>query len=207
MSHGEDMMPDQLRYLVYRPKNFRDLAETDLGRAIWSYLKEHDNQIRMETATLLERAAVEPLAAGLVAEFGEDVADDRTKQMIGHMVRQVMEALGYMPDRSALRITRPSLFTSGTTYRPMGSDPRAMKITREQREAWVKNTKNSAFNVWLNKQVRDENGDLLLDRLYAVAKKYGIEKRYDNLNPGQQRMNIGVQLRKLVDPKEYEAKA
>ncbi|MBZ9795595.1 hypothetical protein [Mesorhizobium sp. ES1-4] len=198
-------MPDQLRNLAYRPQNFRDLAETDLGRAIWSYLKEHDNQIRMETATLLERAAVEPLAAGLVAEFGEDISDDRTKQMIGHMVRQVMEALGYEIARTALRITRPSLFTSGTTYRPVGSDPRSMKITREQREAWVKNTKHSAFNVWLNKQVRDENGDLLLERLYAVAKKYGIEKRYDKLNPGQQRMNIGVQLRKLVDPKEYEA--
>lgn len=59
------------------------------------------------------------------------------------------------------------------------------------------------IQLWLNKQVRDENGALLLDRLYAIAKKYGIEKRYDNLNPGQQRMNIGVQLRKLVEPKEY----
>lgn len=197
-------MIDQFDDLEYRPQNFRDLAETEFGRALWSYLKQHDNLIRMVTATLLERAAVEPLAAGLVAEFGEDVSDDRTKQMIGHMVRQVMEALGYEPDRSALRITRPSLFTSGTTYRLVGSGPRAMKITRQQRDAWVKNTENSAFNVWLNKQVRDENGALHLERLYAVAKKYGIEKRYDNLNPGQQRMNIGVQLRKLVDPKEYE---
>lgn len=200
-------MPAQLEHLKYRPQNFRDLAETELGKELWSYLKQHDNQIRMETATLLERAAVEPLAAGLVAEFGEYIADDRVKQMIGHMVRQIMEALGYDTDRSALRITRPSLFTSGTTYRPVGGGPRTMKITREQREAWVKNTKNSAFNVWLNKQVRDESGALQLDRLYAVAKKYGIEKRYDSLNPGQQRMNIGVQLRKLVDPKEYEATA
>ncbi|MER8917713.1 hypothetical protein NKI32_28350 [Mesorhizobium sp. M0761] len=200
-------MPAKLDALEYQPQNFRDLADTELGKEIWAYLKEYDNQIRMETATLLERAAVEPLAAGLIAEFGEDISDDRVKQMIGHMVRQVMFALGFEPERSALRITRPSLFTSGTTYRLVGSDPRTMKITREQREAWVKNTKNSAFNVWLNKQVRDENGDLLLERLYAVAKKYGIEKRYDKLNPGQQRMNIGVQLRKLVDPKEYEAKA
>ncbi|RUV37536.1 hypothetical protein [Mesorhizobium sp. M7A.F.Ca.MR.148.00.0.0] len=199
-------MREDLKQLRYVPQNFRDLAETELGKELWSFLKHRDNLIRMETATLLDRAAVEPLAAGLVAEFGEEVSDDRVKQMIGHMVRQVMAALGYRPDRSALRITRPSLFTSGTTYRQEGSDPReAMKITKEQREAWIKNTKNSAFNVWLNQQVRDENGILVLDRLYAVARKYRIEKRYDNLNPGQQRMNIGVQLRKLVDPKEYES--
>ncbi|MHB9446444.1 hypothetical protein ACYG9R_06685 [Mesorhizobium sp. RSR565B] len=199
-------MSTDLGQLRYVPQNFRDLAETDLGKELWSFLKRSDNLIRMETATLLDRAAVEPLAAGLVAEFGEEVADDRVKQMIGHMVRQVMAALGYKPDRSALRITRPSLFTSGTTYRLEGSEPRqVMKITKEQREAWIKNTMNSAFNVWLNQQVRDADGTLVLDRLYAVAKKYGIQKRYDNLNPGQQRMNIGVQLRKLVDPKEYES--
>ncbi|TGS19057.1 hypothetical protein EN852_001665 [Mesorhizobium sp. M2E.F.Ca.ET.209.01.1.1] len=199
-------MSNDLGQLRYVPQNFRDLAETELGKELWSFLKHRDNLIRMETATLLDRAAVEPLAAGLVAEFGEEVSDDRVKQMIGHMVRQVMAAMGYETDRSALRITRPSLFTSGTTYRPAGSGPReAMKITKEQRDAWIKNTKNSAFNTWLNKQVRDENGVLLLEQLYAVARKYGIEKRYDNLNPGQQRMNIGVQLRKLVDPKEYES--
>ncbi|TRD03774.1 hypothetical protein FJV76_14125 [Mesorhizobium sp. WSM4303] len=198
-------MTSELERLTYVPQNFRDLWETDLGKELWDFLKQHDNLIRMETATLLERAAVEPLAAGLIAEFGDEVADDRVKQMIGHMVKQIMAALGYKPDRSALRITRPSLFTSGTTYRLEGGGPKPMKISREQRDAWIKNTKNSAFNVWLNQQVRDENGNLLLDRLYAVAEKYGLEKRYDNLNPGQQRMNIGVQLRKLVDPKEYES--
>jgi hypothetical protein len=59
----------------------------------------------METATWLERAAVEPLASGLVAEFGDSVRDDRTKQMIGHMTKQIMAALGYEIDRSSLRIT------------------------------------------------------------------------------------------------------
>ncbi len=81
--------------------------------------------------------------------------------------------MGYEIDRSALRITRPSLFTSATTYRPIGSEIRSMKISREQREAGVKNTKNSPFNVWLDKQVKDESGALDLEKLYEVARRYG----------------------------------
>jgi hypothetical protein len=188
--------------LAYTPQNFRDLAEAPMGRALWDFLKRQDNLIRMETATLLERAAVEPLAQGLVLEFGDSVRDDRTKQMIGHMAKQIMAALGYEIDRSALRITRPSLFTSGTTYRRQGSQDRPMKISREQREAWVKNTKHSPFNQWLDAQIKT-NGTLDLEKLYGVARRYKIDKRYDSLNPGQQRMNIGVQLRKVVDPSEY----
>jgi hypothetical protein len=192
-----------LSKLEYAPQNFRDLAETDLGKAVWGFVKRPDNVIRMETATLLDRAAVEPLAAGLVAEFGDEVRDDRTKQMIGHMARQVMEALGYEIDRSGLRITRPSLFTSAATYRRPHRGERAMKITREQREAWVKNTANSPFNVWLDSQVKRPDGSLDLEKLYAVAARYGIDKRYDRLNPGQQRMNIGVMLRARVPEGEY----
>lgn len=195
-------MPD-LSALEYEPQNFRDLAETDLGEAIWAFLTRPDNLIRMETATLLDRAAVEPLAAGLVAEFGDQVRDDRSKQLIGHMTRQIMEALGYELDRSGLRITRASLFTSGATYRRPDRGDRSMKISRKQREAWVKNTAKSPFNVWLDGQVKRPDGTLDLERLYEVAERYGIDRRYDNLNPGQQRMNIGVMLRARVPQEEY----
>jgi len=197
-------MPD-LSGLDYDPKNFKDLAETDLGKAIWDFLKRPDNLVRMETATLLERAAVEPLAPGFVAEFGDEARDDRIKQMIGHMTRQIMEALGFEHDRNGLRITRASLFTSGAIYRRPDRPKRTMTITKEQREAWVKNTARSPFNMWLDRQVKRPDGTLDLEKLYAVARTYGIEKRYDRLNPGQQRMNIGVMLRKRVPETEYES--
>ncbi|CAO3459791.1 hypothetical protein [Azospirillum argentinense] len=197
-----DSLPD-LSDLQYDPQNFRDLAETELGEALWAFLKRPDNIIRMETATLLDRVAVEPLATGLVRRFGGEVQDDRTKQMIGHMARQLMEALNYELDRSGLRVTRPGLFASGSTYRQPGRGERPMNITREQREAWVKNTANSPFNVWLDKQVKRPDGTLDLEKLYAVARRYGVDKRYDRLNPGQQRMNIGVLLRTRVPKEDY----
>jgi hypothetical protein len=196
-------VPD-LKGLDYQPQNFRDLFETELGQEIWGFMKRPENVVRMETATFLERAAVEPLAPGLLTEFGPDVGEDRIKQMIGHMARQVMEAIGYEIERPGLRITRESLFSSAARYRKPGDDrDRSMKITREQRDAWKEKTASSPFNRWLDRKVKRPDGSLDLDQLYAVAQQYGIEKQYHHLNPGQQRMSIGIMLRKAVPETEY----
>ena len=196
-------VPD-LRALEYRSQNFRDMYETELGQEIWSFMKRPDNVVRMETATFLERAAVEPLAPGLLTEFGPDVAEDRLKQMIGHMARQIMEAIGYEIERSGLRITRESLFSTAARYRKPGEDrDRSMRITKEQREAWQEKTASSPFNRWLDAKVKRSDGSLDLDRLYAVAHEFGVMKRYDHLNPGQQRMTIGIMLRKAVPASQY----
>lgn len=108
--------PD-LKDLEYDSRHFRDVSESALGKQLWPYLKLHDNLLRMETATALRRAAVEPLAQGFIRTFGPEISQDRLKQTIGHMVRQIMEALGYELDRQGLRISQPNLFTSGTRYK------------------------------------------------------------------------------------------
>lgn len=97
------------------------------------------------------------------------------------------------------------MFTGGTSYRKADTTrDRSMKITREQREAWAKKTAQSPFNKWLNSKVRNADGSLNLDAMYALARKYGVTEEYRQLNPGQQRMNIGVKLRARVETKEYE---
>lgn len=192
--------------LRYRPDNFADLYEK-IGAPIWDFIRREDNMIRMETATFLERAAIEPLAPGLLDQFDTPINEDRTRQMLGHMVRQAMESIGYVLDRSGLRFTRENMFTGGTSYRPNDTQrDRSMKVTREQREAWAQKTAKSPFNEWLNSQVRNADGTLNLDKMYQVAKKYGVNEEYRHLNPGQQRMNIGARLRNKVDPKNYGEK-
>jgi len=200
-----DALPD-LSDLEYDAQNFRDLAEAPLGVDIWAFLKRPDNVVRMDTATFLERAAVEPLAPGLVRHFGPEIAQDRLKQMIGHMTRQIMEALGYAIDRQGLRITRESLFTSATRYKRRDENrDRSMTITREQRQAWLEKTAASPFNRWLDARVKLPDGSFDIAKLYEVAQHYGIDKRYDHLNPGQQRMTIGVMLRARVPAAEYQS--
>ena len=199
-SSAHRQLPD-LSSLVYDPQQFKNIFETEFGLAIWHFLLRPDNIIRMQTATYLERAAVEPLAPGLLAEFDKDVAEDRVKQYIGHAVRQIMEACGYHLDRQGIRITRENLFTSGSRYR---SDPeRVMFISADSRKKWLERTANSPFNSWLNRQVKSADGTLNLDKLYEVARRWHIEERYEHLNAGQIRMDIGVRLRKVVPVEEY----
>ena len=193
-----------LKALGYDAQNFSDLYNTDLGRSIWDFMKCRDSLIRMQTATLLERAAVEPLGPELLMRYWPDIAQDRVKQMIGHMARQIMLAMGYELDTKGLRITRPGIFTTAARYRQPGQiRDKTMKITAKQRAAWAEKTANSHFNQWLDSKVKRKDGTLDLKALYAVAEEYGINQKYRHLNPGQQRMNIGNRLRKEVNPSVY----
>src|SRR3954451_10655298 len=136
---------------------------------------------------------------------GQDPRDERVKQMIGHMARQIMESLGYEVDRLGMRLVRQSLFTTAARYRhPQQHRVGKMMITREQRLAWQENTARSPFNEWLDPQVKRPDGTLDLDKLYEIAKSYGITERYEHLNPGQRRMNIGIKLRTRVPKEIYE---
>jgi hypothetical protein len=101
----------------YHPQVFAETYNTPPGNALWAFMNEAENIIRMETATYLGRPAVEPLSPLLLARFGDQIRADRIKQMIGHMARQVMERLGHRLDRNGVRITRKgNMFTSATRY-------------------------------------------------------------------------------------------
>lgn len=121
-------------------------------------------------------------------------------------LRRQLEAAG-VPSRSAsdcLSAVRAYAEFRGIP-RPAPSE-RTMRVTPEQREAWAANTAAGPFNRWLDLQVRDGSGAFDLERLYALAERYGIRKRneYAHLNPGQQRMNLGNMLRRVVPESEYE---
>lgn len=103
----------------YDAGTFADIADTKLGRQLWEFLSLPETIIRMQTATFLERPAVEPLAPLLVAKFGDSIRGDRWKQLIGHMARQVMERHGYRLDAQGIRIRRGGLFSSGSRYAPV----------------------------------------------------------------------------------------
>ncbi len=111
---------------AYEPGRFSSTYETGNGADIWAFLNAPENVVRMETATYLSRPAVEPLSPILLERFGATVRDDRMKQMIGHMARQVMEAHGYVVDRSNVRTSSPgNMFASATRYKEAPSTGKA----------------------------------------------------------------------------------
>ncbi|MBK7105545.1 MAG: hypothetical protein IPH62_09700 [Ignavibacteriae bacterium] len=100
----------------YSPHQFSDLFNTPFGKDLWGFLNEHDNIIRMITASDLQRPAVEPLSEVLLSRFGKKIKDDRTKQMIGHMVRQIMEAYHYYYVSNNIKIRFGSVFNRASKY-------------------------------------------------------------------------------------------
>jgi hypothetical protein len=97
--------------------SFGDVFNADLGQELWDFLNENDNVIRMQTAAYLKRPSVEPLSPWLLQRFGDAVRQDRIKQTIGRMVRQILEHHGYRIDQQNVKITQnKNMFTSGTRY-------------------------------------------------------------------------------------------
>ncbi len=101
---------------AYDPWRFTDIANTKLGRALWLFLNERDNLLRMETASELRRPAVEAVATRLLATFGDEVRGDRVKRMIGHMTKQVMKHQGFELDSQNVRVRTGELFVRGSRY-------------------------------------------------------------------------------------------
>jgi uncharacterized membrane protein YheB (UPF0754 family) len=102
--------------MKYDPKIFIKLAKSDLGKQLWDFLNEHDNKIRMETATELKKPAVRALTNHLLKRFGEQVKEMRVKQMIGHMVKQIMDAKGFEVDQRDV-LVNDGLFNKASRYR------------------------------------------------------------------------------------------
>lgn len=102
--------------MEYNAGNFSDLAALSLGRNLWEFLNRDDNVVRMETATEFGRTAAEAVSKGLLEAFGDDVKVDRVKQMIGHMIRQIMENRGYQLASQNVKALDKRLFTKASKY-------------------------------------------------------------------------------------------
>jgi len=100
----------------YEAGRFSDLSELSLGKDLWQFLNRKDNIIRMETATELNRTAAESVSKILLDEFGDDVKVNRVKQMIGHMIRQIMESRGYQMGTQNVKVSIQRLFTKASRY-------------------------------------------------------------------------------------------
>lgn len=102
--------------MKYDAGKFSDLAELQLGKDLWKFLNKKDNIIRMETATEFGKTAAEAVSKQLVEKFGNDVRVNRVKQMIGHMIRQIMEYHGYQMGSQNVKVSIKRLFTKASKY-------------------------------------------------------------------------------------------
>ena len=104
---------------TFKPGSFIDVFDSDLGRELWDFLTRESTIERMEDASDRRRPAVEPLQELLLERFGRAVAEDRVKQMIGRMIRQVFERPGsdYELASDAIAVKDKILVTRGARYK------------------------------------------------------------------------------------------
>jgi len=102
---------------MYLPaKQFTDIAKTKLGQALWAFLNQKECIIRMGAVSEVRRPAVEGVSRLLLKEFGNEVRTDRHKQMIGHMIRQILEKNGYRFSSHNVKVRFGNLFSKGSRY-------------------------------------------------------------------------------------------
>ena len=100
----------------FRAGTFKSEYETKLGEDLWCFLNSTELIGQLETATNLRRPAVEGIEQSLLVKFGEQDKKGIVKQMIGKMVRQILEDKGYGFVKTGVRIKNQLLFTSGARY-------------------------------------------------------------------------------------------
>lgn len=129
---------------AYNPEKFASLYASHLGQRLWAFLTRPDNVARLETASELSKPAVEGIEEQLLAEFREEVLVDRVKQMVGHMVRQILEQQGWVLDQADVKV-KSVPFSKAARYRRPDwltfhafrntSDPRDVAITDRRQNA------------------------------------------------------------------------
>ncbi len=123
---------------VYNPEKFASLSKSAIGRKLWEFLTKATTVACLESASNVGKPAVEGISDALLNEFGEEVLANRVKQMIGHMVRQILEQNDWVFDQGdvkvqsvpfikAARYRRPSWFTFHAFRN--ASNPRDVAIT------------------------------------------------------------------------------
>lgn len=105
-----------MQFEDYEAGRFANDANTDLGRAIFAFLASNASVEAMEVASDLGSPAVAGIEEKLLEKFGAEVLPDRVKQMIGHMVRKIMEDEGFIVDQSDVKMGSVP-FSKGTRYK------------------------------------------------------------------------------------------
>ena len=101
--------------IKYDPWKFVEIYDTELGQEIWRFLCLPANIVRAETAVDLRRTSAEALERPLNEKFEDQfkqlIAEDRNKgerkflrlkQMIGHMIGQIMTSRGHVKDKQGV---------------------------------------------------------------------------------------------------------
>jgi hypothetical protein len=105
---------------LFSPRLAKMLKEDRLeARTLWEFVSSRENIIRMITATELKKTAAEGLATRFLYHFSKlpHVSEiNQFKQMVGYMIKVIMELFGYQVSQRRVQIVNDGL--GNTTGKP-----------------------------------------------------------------------------------------
>ncbi|MCB1657953.1 MAG: hypothetical protein KDI39_06970 [Pseudomonadales bacterium] len=114
-------------YPNFETKTFSDIYQSSKGQEIWDFLNEAISINRMAAVSDVGKPALLAIESllikkGFISErdsvSGEHKAQfDRLKQMLGAMVRQVMENNGYQLHSNNVKVPNSKVFYSASSYK------------------------------------------------------------------------------------------
>jgi hypothetical protein len=157
----------------------------DVKTHIWQSLIRPDNILRLETANSLGHPSIEGVWSILIGEHGFEINEPTIRREIDEMVGQIMKSRGY--DRQDVRRRRRlDLISSDSSFHPRpdgGPDQ---------------------FNRWLDEQVLSPDDEIDPEKLVEVAGGWKVTLSVDPQDVVIGRLELGVKLRPIVPPSEYE---
>jgi hypothetical protein len=113
-------------FFEFTTKTFSSIYETEQGQKIWKFLNEPTSVARMQAVSDVGKPALLAVERFLIGDYQvqerasvkeKDKAQfDRLKQMLGAMVRQVMEAHGYKLKSNNVKVPDSKVFFSASRY-------------------------------------------------------------------------------------------
>ena len=101
----------------YNAGPFTDVASV-WGERLWAFLNEPNTVQAMIEASDAKMSAAESVASELHHRFGNDIRQDRVKQFIGFLIRQVMEQHGYQHKAYNKQTQENPVFVKASVYSP-----------------------------------------------------------------------------------------
>ena len=164
--------------LLFEPSSFDEqIYKSEVGKRLWNYLKENLEQLTRASDD--RRPAVEPLNRDLAIKFRREIEQeasgtpDQFNRMIGRMVRQILEAVGYEYEKRSKQVILED------------AEAEVKEVEEQFRSGFLTNGEryNKVVDIW--SQTNDDVANAMMDKLGSevVRDVQGNDVRQPSFNP------------------------
>jgi hypothetical protein len=102
--------------VIFDGAEFGAFGQSRAARSLWKFLNQPDQVVRLEVASELGHAALDGVVVDLERKFHKSLRNKRTKQMVGAMIKRVLESRGWRVGKKGVRVRLGRRFSVAVRY-------------------------------------------------------------------------------------------